>query len=399
MTSPREREGAPAPSEDRHDRTMRFARLIIMVTMGMVAMMLGGIPLFEVVFSGPSDDPWRPLAALGTSLPLTVLVLLLMRDRIDGRRVPDPLLYWGSLALLAATSVLLRDAMLTMGLYASWWSVGVFAAPRRWGVPVTLVLLAAPWAIYLTERPDLPFASHLLFWAGAILWALLMASGSMATIWLWDITRQAVEGQSARARLAVTEERLRFARDMHDLLGHSLSALAVKAELAGRLVDRAPERAEKELREVHGLAQEALGQVRAAVDGYREPDLAEEVASVRGVLETAGVRVEVTGLEDLECAEVPAGATAPIAWAVREGGTNVLRHSDATRCRIDFSLVGGEGGRALVVEMSNDGARDGDGGRGNGLSGLSERLSAAGGGLTAARTREGGFLLRAVLPL
>ncbi len=379
---------------------MRFARLIIMLTLGTLAMLLAGIPLFGIVFAGPVHDTWRPLAALGTSVPLAVLVLLLMRDRIDGRRNPDPRLYWGSLALLAATSVLIQDVMLTMALYASWWSVGVFAAPRRRGIPVTLALLAAPWAFVLVGETGLPLIVHLLFWIGAIMWALLMASGSMATIWLWDIAIQAVEGQEARARLAVTEERLRFARDMHDLLGHSLSALAVKAELAGRLVDRAPERAEKELREVHDLAREALGQVRTAVSGYRDLDLAEEVASVRGVLETAGTRVEVTGLADLLAdLEVPGEATAPIAWVVREGGTNVLRHSEATHCRIDFSLVRGEGGRALVVEMSNDGAGEGNGDKGNGLNGLSERLSAVGGGLTAARTREGGFLLRAVLPL
>ncbi|MFL1378962.1 MULTISPECIES: sensor histidine kinase [unclassified Nocardiopsis] len=376
-------------------RTMRFARLVIMLSMGLLAVMLAGVPLFEVVFGGPMYDPWRSLAAVVASLPLVAVTLLLLRDRIDGRRVPDPRLFWASIVLLAVTAVLMQDVMLTMGLFAAWWSAGVFTVPRRRGIAVTLALLAAPWPFALTAQDGFPFVVHLFFWVGAILWALLMASSSMATIWLWDITKQAVEGQHARARLAVTEERLRFARDMHDLLGHSLSALAVKAELAGRLIDRAPERAEKELREVHELAREALVQVRAAVSGYRELDLAEEVASVRGVLETAGTRVEVTGLEGLE---VPGEVAGPAAWVVREGGTNVLRHSEAARCRIDFSLVGGEGDRALVVEMSNDGAREGDGGKGNGLNGLSERLSAAGGGLTAARTRGDGFLLRAVLP-
>ncbi|CAL9504338.1 Sensor histidine kinase DesK [Nocardiopsis dassonvillei] len=383
------------PRTDETDRTMRFARLVIMVTVGMAAMMLAGIPLFEFLFGAPGHVPWRSFAALGASVPLAVMLLLLMRDRIDGRRVPDPRLYWGSLVLLAVTAALVQDAMLTMALFAAWWSAGVFAAPRRRGAAVTLAMLAAPWPFVLAERQDLPIALYLFFWAGAVVWALVLASGSMGTIWLWDITRQAVEGQHARARLAVTEERLRFSRDMHDLLGHSLSALAVKAELAGRLVDRAPERAEKELHEVHELAREALDQVRGAVNGYREPDLAEEVASVRGVLETTGARVEVGGLDGLEVSGEVSGLAA---WVVREGGTNVLRHSDADRCRIDLSLVEGEGGRALVVEMSNNGVRGGDGGKGNGLTGLSERVAAAGGVLTAARTRDDGFLLRAVLP-
>ena len=395
MTAPREHEGGPVPPGDRRDRTMRFARTIIMLTMGMVVAILTGIPLFEVVSAAPESGWWVPWVALGTSVPLVVLVLLLMRDRIDGRSDPDPRLYWGSLALLLVTSVLLRNTALAMGLYATWWSVGVFAAPWRRGIPVTLALLAAPWALYPTDQ-GLSLTPALALWGGSIVWALAMASGSLATIWLWDITKQAVEGQDARARLAVTEERLRFARDMHDLLGHSLSALAVKAELAGRLVDRAPERAERELGEVHDLAREALDQVRAAVGGYRGLDLAEEVASVRGVLEASGTRTEVTGLDGLEIPEEAAGTAA---WVVREGGTNVLRHSEAAYCRIDFSLVRGREGRALVVEMSNDGAVGGEDDRGNGLNGLSERLAAAGGAMTAAHTREGGFLLRAVLPL
>ncbi len=383
------------PVTDEVERTMRFGRLVIMVTMGMLAVLLAGIPVFEVVLSGPRGDAWRSLAALGASVPLAVLVLFLVRDRIDGRRIPDPRLYWGSLALLGLTAALVRDPVLTMGLFATWWSAGVFTAPRRRGAVVTLVLLAAPWPFVLVGGGEVPLPLNFVFWVGSILWALVMASSTVATIWLWDITRQAVEGQRARARLAVTEERLRFSRDMHDLLGHSLSALAVKAELAGRLVDRAPERAEKELGEVHDLAREALGQVRAAVGGYREPDPAEEAAAVRGVLETVGTRVEITGLEGLD---VPARVSGTAAWVVREGGTNVLRHSEASRCRIDFSLVEGEGGRALVVEVSNDGVHGEGGGRGNGLTGLAERVAAAGGGLTATRTRGDGFLLRAVLP-
>ncbi|MDE3723127.1 histidine kinase [Nocardiopsis sp. N85] len=397
--SPRAEHDDPS-EETANDRRMRVVRLVIMSSMGIVVLVMLGIPLLELALGGPGYVLWRSLAAEATVLPMSLLLLILLRDRIDGRRIPDPRYYWGSLVLLAATVLLLQGPIMVMGLIASWWGVGVFTAPRERTVVVTLALAAAPWPLILIADDGVPVVVHLFLWVAAIVWALLLASGSMATIWLWDITRQAVEGQHARARLAVTEERLRFSRDMHDLLGHSLSALAVKAELAGRLVDRAPDRAESELREVHDLAREALRQVRSAVSGYRELDLVEEVASVRGVIETAGARTEVTGLDVLGGLEETGGIAALAAWVVREGGTNVLRHSDATWCRIDFSLIeDAPEGKALIVEISNDRARQGGDGIGNGLTGLSERLSAVGGGLTAARTREGGFLLRAVLPV
>src|SRR5699024_12257537 len=127
-----------------------------------------------------------------------------------------------------------------------------------------------------------------------------MACVMLTFLWLWDVTREAVLGQRARSRLAVSEWRLRFARDMHDLLGHSLSALAGKAQLAACLAESAPERSAAEIVEVRALAQESLQQVRAVVRGYREADLPEEIDAVRGVLEANGTRVEVTGAEGLE---------------------------------------------------------------------------------------------------
>ncbi|WP_236567942.1 MULTISPECIES: sensor histidine kinase [unclassified Nocardiopsis] len=392
--------GTPPPEEARNDRKLRIARLVILGSMSVVLLMVLGLPVFDAVAVATDTAPWRFVAAQAAAIPLAVLLVLLIQGRLDGRRDPDPRVYWASLALTVAGAAALHTPLYSMFLIALWWAVGVFTAKRRLGIPVSLGLAVLPWLLLPLDPTDAPVAVHLVMWVLSVAWALLMASGTMASLWLWDITNDAVRGQAARAQLAVTEERLRFARDMHDLLGHSLSALAVKAELASRLAERAPERAAAEMTEVHELARKALQQVRSAVSGYREIDLAGEVDAVRAVLAANGTRVSVSGLDGLAPAPAPAALAA---WVVREGGTNVLRHSEAGECRIAFTpTLDASGQRTLVVEVSNDGVRGNGAGKessGNGLAGLSERVSMGGGNLSATRTRDGGFLLRAVIPL
>lgn len=400
--------GAP-PAEytaaDRNgDRRLRFSRRVIIFSVGFTSLLVVGMPLFDVITAAASDWPlWRSLVGVAASVPIAVLLIVLLRARLDGRREPDPRAYWTSLGLLVVVAVCLQEPINTMLFLAAWWGTGVFLAPRRRSAYVTAALLVLPWLViplYGFETQFQPLL-YLLVWLGMIVWGLMLAAGSLSMMWLWDISREAVAGQRARAQLAVSEERLRFARDMHDLLGHSLSALAVKAQLAGRLVERAPDRAATEMAEVQVLARQALQQVRSAVSGYREVDLEGETDAVRAVLDAGGTRTVTTGLEGLD---LPPRTAALAAWVVREGGTNVLRHSDANECQIGFTLIRDSvvGPRALVVEVFNDRARGGgrDGREsGNGLAGLSERVAMGGGTLSAARTPEGGFLLRAVLPL
>lgn len=392
------------------DRRLRIARAIIMSTLAFIVVTVLALPLAEFAsfFAGASPVAegrtltwWRPVAAEALLVVMVVLLFLLLRDRMDGRRIPDPRLYWGSLALVAASVLLLQTPVTGMSVVGAWWAIGAFLAPRRRTAAVTAGLVLLPWAALPLSPMDTHPAVLVITWVLMVLWALLLASGTLATLWLWDITAEAVEGQHARARLAVTEERLRFARDMHDLLGHSLSALAVKSELASRLAERDPARAAAEMTEVNELARQALQQVRSAVSGYREVSLADEVHTVGEVLSASGTRVRVKGLDGLE---LDPGQESLAAWVVREGGTNVLRHSDATECGIVFSRTedAGTGERSLVVEVSNDRAHPlggREGGSGNGLAGLSERVALGGGVLTSSRTRDGGFLLRAVLPL
>ncbi|TYB44635.1 sensor histidine kinase [Actinomadura chibensis] len=217
---------------------------------------------------------------------------------------------------------------------------------------------------------------------------------------MWDLHQETHDARDALARLAVTEERLRFSRDLHDLLGHSLSLIAVKSELAMRLAAADPERAGAEMADVRRAAREALREVRAAVHGYRAVELDAELAGVRAVLDAAGIRCAVEGLggagdADGPAAELPSEVRAALAWVVREGATNVIKHSEARRCAVRLTSCGG----SVALEMRNDGVRAGDGPPGSGLTGLAERLAVLGGEVSAGPDGRDGFLLRAVVPL
>ena len=195
------------------------------------------------------------------------------------------------------------------------------------------------------------------------------------------------------ARLAVTEERLRFARDLHDLLGHSLSLITLKSELAGRLLPADPQKAATEVRDIEGVARRSLREVREAVAGYRRPALDEELAGARESLEAAGIACRIEN----EAGALPNATDAVLAWAVREGVTNVIRHSSARRCEIRLA----QDGEVIHTEVRDDGLGPAAGGDGNttGLSGLSERVAASGGDFEVGPLPEGGFRLRVSLPL
>jgi len=203
------------------------------------------------------------------------------------------------------------------------------------------------------------------------------------------------------ARLAVEAERLRFARDLHDLLGHDLAHLALKSEVAEYLVPTAPEQAIATIREMGDVARTALQEVRAAVAGYRQPTLAGELRGAREILSAAGIAFDHDGPDIAP----PPAVEAALAWAVREGVTNVVKHSRARRCTIRTTQHTG----CVGVEVIDDG-RGPDNGvaaplapesryGGNGLPGLTERVSALGGRCDAGRRPDGGFRLSVTLPL
>jgi len=189
--------------------------------------------------------------------------------------------------------------------------------------------------------------------------------------------------------LAKVAERERIARDLHDVLGHTLSVITLKAELAGKLIERDPERAGKEIREVENISRQALSDVRDAIRGYRTKGLAAELAQAKATLETAGVSVQCDAATTLQ---IPAMQESVLSLAVREGVTNVVRHANARNCR-------------LRVEQQNSSCRleiadDGQGFvsmEGNVLRGMRERVEMLGG--TLDRRNKSGTTLTITLPL
>ncbi|MFF0344439.1 sensor histidine kinase [Kribbella sp. NPDC004875] len=210
--------------------------------------------------------------------------------------------------------------------------------------------------------------------------------GALATFGMRRALQRSIELNAARkdmAELAVQEERNRFARDLHDILGHSLTVITVKAELAGKLIAANPERAAVEVADVESLARAALADVRAAVAGYRELSLAGELVAARAALQAAEIKPDLPTTVD----EVPEQTRELFAWVVREGVTNVVRHSGAKRCTIRLS--------ATQIEVLDDGKgpTPGGGASGHGLVGLRERSTAAGASVQVGQAPGGGFRL------
>lgn len=210
---------------------------------------------------------------------------------------------------------------------------------------------------------------------------------------LLETTEQLRATRERLARTAVLEERERFSRDLHDLLGHTLSLIVVKAEAVRRFAPTDPDTAAEHARGIEEIGRSALGEVRQAVVGYRVTSLADELAAARTVLEDAGIRCDVETLA--EPITLPAPVDRLFAWVVREGTTNVLRHARARTCRILLETGGGE----ATLEITDDGTTgEGPLRVGSGLTGLRERAARLDGVLAAERERSG-FRLGVSVPL
>jgi len=311
------------------------------------------------------------------------------------------LVYWARRAYereLRASSVVAVAALcaITVGLTlhdAVWvWCFiycGVAAGATSWNprrsalmVAAVLVLMLAVGAVDHATWDSLP---------GLALIIVLAGMGMIGTARLIETNWQLRQAREEVGRLAVAEERLRFARDLHDLLGHSLSVIVLKSELAAKLSAASPERAADEIRDVERVAREALREVREAVAGYRQLGLSQELESVRATLSAAGIDATLQST----AGALPTPVDSTLAWALREGVTNVLRHSRARRVEARIARSDGH----VELELVDDGVGCDGCGDGNGLRGLRERVAARDGALAAGPQPGGGFRLAVRLPL
>ena len=341
---------------------------------------LAGLVYVVFVFVGPVlQGGWLQWALTLASVVAFVYVYLdffhhrlrLHRARLD-------------LGLMAA----LGFALLPFNLGAATYIVfsaafAAFVLPPRWTLGFLLTLaIGAAAEMSLLADPDLVMIGWVVF--------LIFVVG-IGNLFLDDRLRQSMlirRAQEDVEELAKVAERERIARDLHDVLGHTLSVIALKSALAVKLADNDPRRAVEEIREVEQVSRGALTEVRRAIEGYRGPGLSGELRKAAEALGSAGVRFET----EVVAAELSPRHETVLVLALREAVTNVIRHAHASVCRVELR----ESDRRLVLTVSDDGV-GGVPGDGFGLAGMRERVAAARGILTIDGTR--GMLITISLPI
>ncbi|MET9957760.1 sensor histidine kinase [Streptomyces sp. NPDC006326] len=343
-------------------------------------------PVNDLVTGGHSTGA-RVLGGLGMAVFVTWYLILVFRA---ARQMPVPRVLL-SVAVLSAQAMLLSLTLgrewLVLFVYVSISSGAALPARySRWTVlGATALLAATAYAV-----PD-----GTAYLAGLVIPALM---GGFAMAGIGQMIRTTIELRQARAtvaQLAANEERLRMARDLHDLLGHSLSLITLKSELAGRMLPERPEAAARQVADIERVSRQALVDVREAVSGYRRPTLPGELAGARTALTAAGV---LAALPSEVPEELPEETESALAWSLREAVTNVVRHSGATRCTVTLETRQTLDGPVVELTVSDDGT-GGQATPGNGLTGLTERLEAVGGTLSAGPADRRGFRLLARAPL
>ncbi len=315
----------------------------------------GSLPRLDVVLL-------LVLAALGITL------FIAYRDEPSG--------WWNIMLYVAVVGAALFPPKL-----AAAWTLGVIGVTTSWA------LLARG-----ADAPDLGGLAQIVF-------GTLMAGALVQVIkQMQRYIRILRDTRAQLAQNAVAEERLRFARDLHDLLGHTMSLIVVKAEVVRRLVEREPALAAEAAADIEAIGRRALTEVREAVNGYRAPEFTVELDSVRTALASAGISVRVRH----DGPPVPPAASPVFGWAIREAATNVIRHSGAKACEVTVTVDA----TSATLEIRDTGrghrAAPGSGDRaapvGVGLVGLRERVTAAGGALTTGNASHGGFRVFVTMP-
>ena len=249
---------------------------------------------------------------------------------------------------------------------------------QRWPVSIATTLVTALTAGLLVqpEHPGMRVVVGCYAGGFVAFTVFLLVVGA----WFWDVVLELDRARTVSAELAIARERLRFAADLHDVQGHNLQAIALKAELAERLAEVDAAAAKAQAGEVAELARAALKDTRNLVQGYRRSKLTDELANAREIFESAGIYTTVDG----DASRVPPPLQSLFGSLLREGTTNILRHSRADRVEVRVNTAGPQ----VSVTLRNNGSAGASAGGGSGLAGLRERFEAMGGPVRAERTGE-----------
>jgi two-component system sensor histidine kinase DesK len=256
--------------------------------------------------------------------------------------------------------------------------------PRDAMRAIVAVLVTALLTGYVVDAPP-------AYWVLAVVITPIIGSVNVHYAQVGRATARLRLAQGEIAHLATVAERERIARDLHDVLGHTLSLITLKSELASKLIARDPERATREIRDVEDASRKALQEVREAIRGYRAT-LGEELERAGSLLRAASVRATIDGRPDAARPALAPAAEEALALALREAITNVVRHAGASECRVEVR----ESDRAVHLVVQDDGRRAGAESEGSGLRGMRERIEALGGTVTV--THASGTRLAVTIP-
>jgi two-component system sensor histidine kinase DesK len=357
-----------------------LARAIVVVVFGSYVL----VGFLRIIYEG-FGPPSRVVISILYLIPILWLQLYVFgRPQVRFRR---PVLY----------TALVFQAVLVYGAIAyspAWLSLTGFLAgsvllvlPPRMAWPA-FVLVVASMAVNYSRLTDNPFDVTL-----AAVWTTISGLIVYGLTRLPSLIMELHETRTELAQMAVTQERLRFARDLHDLLGYSFSAITLKSELIHRLVPKDPDKAQHELVEILEISRKALADVRSVASGYRELSLQSESESARSLLLAADVAVTT----EIHCGDLPTPVKTVLATVLREGVTNVLRHSNAKRCDISMRQADGR----VWMDIVNDGVQThhAQSNGGAGIRNLSARIAALRGQLVAGLEADGRYGLHAWAPI
>ena len=313
---------------------------------------------------------------------LAVVIFLVLYLGLFFIENPISLAHIAGMVVLGVVYQRINDGACTFFIYAA--SMFPFCVENQLQAFVGIFAIGAVGAI---QGLLLGFNGWRLFYSS--LFPIIIGAGNTFFAERNRMNHQLRKANEEVEHLAKVAERERIARDLHDVLGHTLSVITLKSELAGKLIDRDPERAGKEIREVEEISRQALSEVRDAIRGYRTQGLAAELAQAKSTLETAGLTVQCDTATTMK---LPAMQESVLSLAVREGVTNVVRHAQARSCRLHLEQENG----SCRLEIQDDGQGFSTT-EGNGLRGMRERVEMLGGKLE--RMNRSGTMLVITLPL